>query len=124
MSWQLVARIRTRATGLHPAEMWHDVSVWNGKPLLLGGNVHCSCGGAVTDRGELGYDDGGCSHLVALYAGRVTEDPTVSSGAPEDSMVYEVLGIDHTKPWLVQLTELGSQMFRWRWAQRALERSS
>lgn len=104
----LLARIRVRAAQLKQNEMW--------KTLTYGPKriVRCSCGGGVIDIPQTGdYDGGGCSHIIAFYAGAVTED---KRSAVESS--------DRPGPWLVQLGKMGRELFEWRWAVKKLASSS
>jgi len=127
LKWKLVARMRVgRGATTKPYRgqqpTWIDIKL--GPKRVL----HCSCaaGGRAVDRPQgVGYDSfghpngfratGTCSHIDALYRGNVTED---KRGA-------DTVSPPHLEPRrLVQLTKLGEQMFRWRWAQMALERST
>lgn len=112
----LLARIRVRAAQLKQNEMW--------KTLTYGPKriVRCSCGGGVIDIPQTGeYDGEGCSHIIAFYAGAVTEDKR------EASLVGPWLAADHVAgqgPWLVQLSKTGRELFEWRWAVKKLASSS
>ena len=109
----LLARIRIQAAQLKEDEMWHV--------LTYGPNrvVCCSCGGRVEDIPSTGeYDGGGCSHIVAFYAGSVTEDEQVAGGLVDTPLGRRSLG-----PWLVQLTPEARELFSWRWAAKKLSSS-
>lgn len=83
--------------------------------------VYCECGGAVMDKPDaLDYrpEWGGCSHLVLLYDGHVTEDARELLAAPLP-MNFTYAG--PRRPQLrVRLTERGKKMFYHRWAAKAL----
>lgn len=72
--------------------------------------VLCSCGGHIEDAPHdfsQTIDIAVCTHLTALYTGAITEDPRKGQfHAP-----YR---------YYVRLTQLGSQMFRWRWSAQTL----
>lgn len=108
----LLARIRVQAAQLKQNEMW--------KTLTYGPKriVRCSCGGGVIDIPQTGeYDDGGCSHIIAFYAGAVTEDKREASRVTADRVAGQ-------GPWLVQLSKTGRELFEWRWAVKKLASSS
>lgn len=116
----LLARIRIRAAQLKNNEMWHSISY---SPKRV---VRCSCGGGVEDIPQTGeYDGGGCSHIVAFYAGDVTEDRRVAADTPASGAKARMfpLGERPAQPWLVQLTAVGRDLFEWRWAAKKLASS-
>ena len=84
--------------------------------------LRCSCGGALQYRAvdELRPDPkwGGCSHLVAITHGRVTEQRT------ESERTYEAAGavgsFAAVRPY-VELNYDGRAFFGWRWAAIAME---
>lgn len=89
--------------------------------LDSGRTVRCSCGRSIQDAPHdftqtMGL--GACAHLNALYTGRITEDL-------RETKLYGSLGANGLNPlgaprYYVRLTQLGSQMLRWRWAAQAL----
>jgi hypothetical protein len=109
----LLARIRVRANRLKADEGWHEISYG---PRRL---VRCNCGGCVEDLPQTGeYAGGACSHIVAFYAGDVTEDARQAGDGVETGFGRRLSG-----PWLVQLTKEGRELFSWRWAARKLASS-
>ena len=105
---RIVARIRVRAAQLKKNEMWKTLT-YGPKRLVC-----CSCGGCVEDIPQTGeYDGVGCSHIIAFYAGAVTEDKRSA-----------VASSDRPGPWLVQLSKTGRELFEWRWAVKKLASSS
>lgn len=116
---QPIARLRIQAAQLHTGEAWHTITYSSRWRL-----VRCSCGGGVIDMPETGeYDGGGCSHIVALYGGQLTEDTSVvvRSGEVLDDFL---LRPNDTRPWLAQISRLGHELFDWRWAMKKLVSSS
>lgn len=76
--------------------------------------VRCSCGGGVEDRPHTGqYVGGGCTHIVALYTGHVTEDKR------ERDQAIPPFDMDGTK-FFTRFTQLGKQMFYPRYTVRIL----
>jgi hypothetical protein len=74
----------------------------------------CDCGGAVQHRPDaLTYDEswGGCSHIVALYKGNVTQDARAAT--PGDYHVSYLRGTAAVH--FVRLTQLGKKIFYPRW---------
>jgi len=113
-----LVRLRIQAAQLHTDEAWHTIS-YGAKQV-----VQCSCGGRVVDLPETGeYDGGGCSHIVALYGGHLTEDTSVVVRSAE-ALDEVLLRPNDNRPWLAQLTPLGREMFSWRWAMKKLVSSS
>lgn len=112
---RIVARIRVRAAQLKKNEMWKTLT-YGPKRLVC-----CSCGGCVEDIPQTGeYKGEGCTHVVALYEGRVTED--------KRHAIEEIAFGDRAQlrggPWLVQLSKTGRELFEWRWAVKKLASSS
>lgn len=117
----LVARIRIQAAGLDSREMWHEIKYGPKRA------VRCDCGGEVWDRPAEDYEGGACTHIRALYRGEVTEDKRVAARTPTEGLYKGGMLSPETspnRPWLVQLTALGEEMFRHRWAIRKLGGSS
>lgn len=83
------------------------------------GRIVCTCGsGAVTvERSSLTFGNSyrGCSHLLALFDGRVTEDRELSKRS-----YYAFADLPRALPY-VELTEHGKKFFGWRWAAKAME---
>lgn len=80
--------------------------------------LKCDCGGFVkkyTD--DFDYvDSDACSHIDALYGGRITTDMKDTSG----DYVANIRRVQWSRPF-VKLTVLGERMFFWRWTTQALE---
>lgn len=107
---------------------WIDIRLGPRREL----NCSCPAGGRAIDlpsgvgRDSFGRNNGfratgTCNHIEALYRGNVTEDKRVATD-DEYRIAYE--GDPAGPRRLIQLTKLGERMFRWRWAQMALERST
>jgi len=78
----------------------------------------CDCGGAVKHMPDaLMYEDswGGCSHIIGLYRGNVTQD--MRELATGDYRVSENFwsGNRTASIYFVRLTELGKRIFYPRW---------
>jgi hypothetical protein len=111
---KLLARIRIQAAQLKNNEMWHELTYESSRI------VRCSCGGCVEDDPGTGeYDGGGCSHIVAFYAGLVTEDEQEAGTRIDPPRLGQRLA----GPWLVQLTPAARELFSWRWAAKKLASS-
>jgi hypothetical protein len=82
--------------------------------------IVCDCGGAAKDNPNTGEMEqwAGCTHIVALYYGLVTEDSrkAVLGTIPLIRHQHDEM----TSRWLVRLTERGGRMFRPRWVAKAL----
>ena len=133
MKWKLVARMLV-GRGATTVPYRGQQPTWIEIKLGPKREIQCSCvaGGRAVDRPSgVGYDSfghpngflatGTCNHIDALYRGNVTEDKRRA-----DSKLAHALAVGGREepPRLIQLTKLGEQMFRWRWAQMALERST
>ena len=73
----------------------------------------CDCGGAVKHMpNEMTYDEswGGCSHIVALFKGNVTQDKRVATSGD-----YRITANGNMPIFFVRLTELGERMFFHLW---------
>ncbi len=79
--------------------------------------ITCSCGSSTADTPhdfERTIEFGLCRHLNAMYTGAITEDH-------KQARLFGDLHYQKEAPrFYVRLTQLGSQMFRWRWAAQAL----
>lgn len=79
--------------------------------------ILCSCGAGIEDMPhdfEQTLALGTCAHLEALYTGRITED------VREARLYGSRFTMQPAPRYYVRLTQLGSRMFRWRWAAQAL----
>jgi hypothetical protein len=134
VKWKLVARMRVHR-GATTVPYRGQQPTWIEIRLGPKRELRCSCvaGGravdlpsGVGDSFGTGYIAiGTCNHIEALYRGHVTEDKRKAAGG-KLAHALNVLstGKPVEPPRLIQLTQLGEQMFRWRWAQMALERST
>jgi len=89
------------------------------------GFVRCSCGGGVRldkpDDLMYGTAWAGCSHIVAMFKGRVSEDRELSKRSYIAFAYGGTPGLPHALPY-VELTDDGRTFFGWRWAAIAMEK--
>lgn len=110
-----LVRIRIRAAGFSADEGWHEITYYPSRA------VRCSCGGGVRDIPETGeYDGGGCTHIVALYRGDITESHSVRHRTEDSAHVDRAAWEDRDQPWYVEITPAGHDLFDWRWAMKKL----
>lgn len=89
--------------------------------------IRCSCGAHVDDKPQIADPPPTlikCQHLIALYVGKVTSDKRQFKYEPSTYECGLIGPVYQSRlPLHAQLTELGREMFEWRWAARALAHS-
>ena len=93
---------------------WWWFSIRLGKKRML----TCDCGGTVKYLpNEMHYDEkwGGCSHIVALFKGNVTDNEKEST---DYGVSYDPFRKNRKS--FARLTQLGQRMFFWRWTAHRL----